>query len=162
MKKMCLDAGQGLISWISISEDYLRLSEDGIQWLPMVCQLVQWYTVHQRIGADALVKWEGGLKRGYFLMEGRLSPSPATGGAGSLYTQEFLVTQLIHLMDQKGLRSLRFPLYQCFFKQQAALGSSLSNPELSERVSESKKHDEKYWFLPQLLVSKWHKPLPNN
>ena len=41
MKKMCLDAGQGLISWISISEDYLRLSEDGIQWLPMVCQLVQ-------------------------------------------------------------------------------------------------------------------------
>ena len=81
MKKMCLDAGQGLISWISISEDYLRLSEDGIQRLPMVCQLVQWYTVHQRIGADALVKWEGGLKRGYFLMEGRLSPSPATGGA---------------------------------------------------------------------------------
>ena len=41
MKKMCLDAGQGLISWISISEDYLRLSEDGIQWLPMVCHLVQ-------------------------------------------------------------------------------------------------------------------------
>ena len=133
MKKMCLDAGQGLISWISISEDYLRLSEDGIQRLPMVCQLVQWYTVHQRIGADALVKWEGGLKRGYFLMEGRLSPPPpATGGAGSLYTQEFLVTQLIHLMDQQGLRSLRFPLYQCFFKQQATFGSSLSNLELSK------------------------------
>ena len=81
MKKMCPDAGHGLISWISISEDYLRLSEDGIHLLPMVCQLVQWYTVHQRIGADALVKWEGGLKRGYFLMEGRLSPPAATGGA---------------------------------------------------------------------------------